>query len=335
MDKVTTVETTTTMAVAGQEAGDVPMYVETPTTTMSPWWGPPGNTHDTTVTETTTAVHVSEVALGDERHGYMAFKSGVWCGPGGSFNAFATAPQTAHDPSLKSLDACLEVCSADHACHFVLYRDQPGQEHCATWPTCPNPTPYIGGDGHVFVWQKHIKANAYSSNQLYDQPAESQSGHGSPSPAPDLVARAQRRLSVSSDSSPMQEPQMATESDRFTVSFDSSALTYNVDEALIQKLIDRNAFWGLRDGREHERGEARIIGFKIHRPVFQNTLQEKAAITGSFSAQHPAVVHQLPVLMAAVAGVFLIALVAVRFAKSSLVRRQEYAKLDSDVTGAA
>jgi len=56
------------------------------------------------------------------------------------------------------------------------------------------------------------------------------------------------------------------ESSSFMIHFHPDAVLYKIDEQLVQSLIDRGAFSGLQDGREHHLGEASIVGFKIHHP---------------------------------------------------------------------
>jgi len=55
------------------------------------------------------------------------------------------------------------------------------------------------------------------------------------------------------------------EVDRFMIEIDPKALSYNVDETLVQELLRRQGFRGLEDGREHELGEAKITHFRMHR----------------------------------------------------------------------
>lgn len=55
------------------------------------------------------------------------------------------------------------------------------------------------------------------------------------------------------------------EVDRFIIEIDPKALSYKIDETLMQELLRRQGFRGLEDGREHELGKAKITHFRIHR----------------------------------------------------------------------
>jgi hypothetical protein len=65
-----------------------------------------------------------------------------------------------------------------------------------------------------------------------------------------------RRLSEKSDK--------AIEANRFLVSFQPGSLNYGLTDDFIRKLIRRQSFRGIEDGREAELGEVRITGFRIH-----------------------------------------------------------------------
>jgi hypothetical protein len=65
-----------------------------------------------------------------------------------------------------------------------------------------------------------------------------------------------RRLSEKSDE--------ATEANRFLVSFQPGSLNYGLTDDFIRKLIRRQSFRGIEDGREAELGEVKITGFRIH-----------------------------------------------------------------------
>jgi len=71
-----------------------------------------------------------------------------------------------------------------------------------------------------------------------------------------------RRLA---DEPSVEEEESAHESSRFFVTMPAGALPYKLDEHLLQALLDRGSIRDFKDGREQELGEARIIGFKIHR----------------------------------------------------------------------
>lgn len=51
---------------------------------------------------------------------------------------------------------------------------------------------------------------------------------------------------------------------RFVVSFQEGSLHYGLTDDFIRTLIRREAFRGFEDGHEHELGEAKIVGFRIH-----------------------------------------------------------------------
>jgi len=55
----------------------------------------------------------------------------------------------------------------------------------------------------------------------------------------------------------------ADQFDRIVLSFSPDALHYRVDHDLLSTLVSRGSFGTFSDGREHELGEARIVGFKI------------------------------------------------------------------------
>jgi hypothetical protein len=243
-----------------------------------------------------------------EENGYLRWKMDSWCGEKAPFNVFSSDAQTGHDPALKNLKACQQACTSDPSCMYVLYRSQEGNKHCATWKACGDVTPYIGGAGKVFIWKKKTPVQeaappADELNEATDTP----------------------RLLAEDD-----EHETVEESDSFMVQFHPDALHYMVDESLLQALINRDAFSGLSDGREHELGEAKIIGFKIHHPEPGMKVEELGGTVGT-SSQQQNTLHSSNILwMGAFAGIFLAAATAVSLTMRNFVLRRDYAKVNSE-----
>jgi len=114
------------------------------------------------------------------------------------------------------------------------------------------------------------------------------------------------------------------ESSRFFVHFNPDGVVYKIDENLMDSLIKRGAFNGLKDGREHELGEARITGFKIHHGGAETKAEAPLRWTPPTA-----------LMVTSAAAFFLMGLLAVRFTLKFRTGSVKYEQVDSGAASTA